>query len=601
MIKKNLYLFFISILILTVFVVYFNSSIQAKNNGDLYSEAIEQIDALIQDEMKRNNIQGLSVALVNEEGIFWAKGYGLEDVENNKKATPQTLYRIASVTKSFTATAIMILVDRGLVDLDTSIHEYIPEFSINSIYDQTRPITVRDLLNHHSGLKRDHYKGTRSTKPPTLDFLVAELKDDYLALPTDTMYKYSNIGYALLGKIIENVSGKSYNQFMNDEIFQPLGMTNSYTYLNANNAPFISKAYQIEGFIFKNAIEIQQFRQRDQPAGSIVSSVEDTAKFIQMILNDGKNSIGEQVLSKESLEQMFVVQYPENELDDDPYGLGWKINKVHLPYTDLNIRHGGTLIGFSTLVAAAPNEKLGIAIFYNTNQIFSRHYIANEALELLAKVKKGDKEIENEPEKERIIALHSDQYEQYVGRYVGIGDLPLVMDLQTKKGQLKLKLLGQELSLKPVSDKRFKVVKEILFVKIGVGQFMGVDDTYFDFYQGKDGTLYPRLILKYKDMEMKILFEKIQPYDLLQSIVQLEGEYFPTKESLPYIYGDSFSEFKLKIQDGWIVMETKWEGTDLEFLLKPINETQMIAYGSGEMIIVKDNKIHYSGLVFEKK
>jgi len=411
------------------------TSMCAPGNGYSYNRTIDEIDNLIQEEIERNDIQGLSIGLVDESGLFWSKGYGYEDKKNEARATDETLYRTASVTKPFTATGIMILVDRGLVDLDAPIKKYISEFSINRTYVKSRPITVRDLLNHHSGLKRDHYKGININNPPGLDFLVDELKNDYLALPAGTLYKYSNINYALLGVLIEDVTGKTYSRFMEEVIFQPLGMENTFVGYDESKSPQISKSYEIKGFLFKRAKEIDQFPLRDRPAGSIISSVKDTAKFVRMILNDGRTPAGDQVISKESLDEMLKVQYPENELDDDPYGLGWKVNKVPLPGIETNIRHGGTLNGFSTLIAAAPEEGLGIIIYYNTNHVFSRHYIANEALNLLAKEKSGAVDVQEQSRKDRGVPLGSIKFEEYLGKYVGIGDLPLVMDMKLNGNQ----------------------------------------------------------------------------------------------------------------------------------------------------------------------
>ena len=597
--KKGIVLIVILSFVLAL-VNVFSMADSVNNDSQDRAIVIEKIDKLIQEETKRNNIQGLSVGLVGESGLFWSKGYGYEDKKNKIEATEETLYRVASVTKPFTATGIMILVDRGLVDLDAPIKKYISEFSINRVNEKSRLITVRDLLNHHSGLKRDHYKGINTKSPPVLDFLVDELKNDYLALPTGTLYKYSNINYALLGLIIEKVSGKSYNQFMEDEIFQPLRMEDSFVGYD-ETGDRISKSYEMKGFLFKRAKEIDQYRLRDRPAGSIVSSVEDTAKFVRMILNDGRSPGGDQVISKESLDEMLIVQYPENELDDDPYGLGWKVNKVPLSGIETNIRHGGTLNGFSTLIVVAPEEGLGIIVYYNTNHVFSRHFIANEALRLLADEKTGQTDAEKESLEDRRVPLNSIKLEEYLGKYVGVGDLPLVMDLKLEGDSPTINLSDQKLALEKIDDYRYRVSKRILFFSIGVGRFMGVDETLFDFYRTGNGTIYPRLVLEYRDLEMKILFDKVQSYDIPESIKQMEGRYAPAEKSLPYLDDDSFRELELKIQGGWITLDTSWEGNVMKFLLKPLGGVMFRAIGSGEVITVENEKIHYSGLVFERE
>ncbi|MBS3792525.1 serine hydrolase [Candidatus Bipolaricaulota bacterium] len=118
---------------LLVLVIFDLGTVVLIEGSDQYARSIQEIDGLINEEIKRNDIQGLSVGLVNESGLFWSKGYGYEDKKNKGEATVKTLYRIASVTKPFTATAVMILVDRGLVDLDTPVKQYIHEFSIKGI------------------------------------------------------------------------------------------------------------------------------------------------------------------------------------------------------------------------------------------------------------------------------------------------------------------------------------------------------------------------------------------------------------------------------------------------------------------------------------
>jgi len=587
------------LLLLFLVILNFGTVVNLEGSED-YFRAIRKIDRLIKEEIKKNDIQGLSLGLVDDSGLFWSKGYGYEDSKNKIEATDETLYRIASVTKPFTATAIMILVDRGQVDLSAPVTEYVPEFSIQTIGEMSGPITLRDLLSHHSGLKRDHYKGMNIKNPSPLDFLLEELRNDYSALAPGTIYKYSNINYALLGLVIEKVTGKSYSQFMEGEIFQPLGMDDTFVGYDETGTR-ISKSYEIKGFFFKRAKEIDQYPLRDRPAGSIISSVEDTAKFVRMILNNGKSPTGERIISKESLEKMSTVQYPENELDDDPYGLGWKVDKVPIPGIEMNIRHGGTLKGFSTLIAAAPDEDLGVIVYYNTNHVFSRHYIANEALKLLAKEKTGAVEAQEQSRKNRRVPLGSIKLEEYLGKYVGIGDLPLVMDLELNGNQPKINLMNQKLALEKIDDYRYRVSKKILFFNIGVGRFMGVDETLFDFYRARDGTIYPRLILEYRGLEMKVLFDKVQPYDIPESINRMEGKYTPTEESLPYLDDDSFKELELKIQDGWVTLNTSWEGNDMKLLLKPLGEGALRAIGAGEIVTLKGKKMDYSGLVFERE
>lgn len=609
-IKKRIlkpgYFLIISIIVIMV-CSYFSPVVRAFD--DRYKKAIEEIDSLVKEEMSKNNIPGLSIALVDDKGIIWTRGYGYQDLDDKKSATPETLYLIGSVTKTITATAVMMLVDRGLIELDAPVNEYIPDFNINSRFKETKPITIRQLLSHHSGIRRDIYKNNRGQTPATLDSVVEELKDDYLTELPGTTYKYSNIGYSLLGKVIENVTGVSYGQFVKKEIFQPLGMDNTYPFLDEENKMRLSAGYSSSGLAFiKTHKKIEPVPQRDKPAGAVISSVKDISRFIQLILNNGIDNNGRKLISGEVLNEMFKPQYKYTVMDDEKCGLGWVVNKTSYPYSELNICHGGTQNGFSTLITALPSEKLGIAIFYNANQIFSRYYIANRAMELLLMAKNGipitDDILENKKsdmdKEEEVIKVDSSDYQKYTGKYIVNFDAPIAVDLISKGGQLTLTMQGQELTLEPLKGKRFRAVKKVLFFKVAVGSFLGYDDIQFDFYQAEDGEVYPRLILKYNDLDMKMLLQKVEPYKIPEYVREYAGEYKLTEESKKDLNDDSFSHLSFRIEYGCAIIDTQFQGTDVSLLVKPLNKKQLVILGSGEIISVGDDKLHYSGLTFEK-
>jgi hypothetical protein len=369
------------------------------------------------------------------------------------------------------------------------------------------------------------------------------------------------------------------------------------------NAELVAKSYKMTGLIWKRPREVEQFEERDMPAGSMVSNVEDLSKFVQMILNEGKNQAGQTLLSKEALHEMFVNPYVDNELDYDSYGLGWEVNKSKIPYTELNIRHGGTLTGYSSLVAALPHEKLGIVIFYNANNAFSRHYIANKALEALARAQQGVAPGEGVTveEPETVVSVGQDAYASYAGRYISMDEIPLIFDLSLRGKKMNMKFQGINLTLWPVSEQRFRVVKEILWFKIGVGWVLGVDDVFVDFYQAKDGIVYPRLIFRYEDIEMKIFAEKVIPEPLPSTVDGLVGRYELRAEDRGHTYADSFMYVKLKVDQGWLHMETEMEGNKIELLLKPLGENRYLALGTGEIVEVDGQRLRYSGFVFERE
>ncbi len=183
--------------------------------------------------MAKNKVTGLSVALVDDKGLIWAQGFGYADKENNIPATPQTVYRVASISKIFTATAIMQLAEQGRINVDEPLTTYLPEFSIKTRFPGGGRITPRNLMTHHSGLPANFYKGIFSSNPEHFTKVIKEIKDEYLAYPPDYVYSYSNLGVTLLGGVIERVSGKDYASYMDESILGPIGMDNSSFFVNS--------------------------------------------------------------------------------------------------------------------------------------------------------------------------------------------------------------------------------------------------------------------------------------------------------------------------------------------------------------------------------
>lgn len=136
---------------------------ETKQPGN-YEYTKDYIRWFTQQQMKKHNVTGLSLALIDDQRVVWAEGFGYADRANNIPATPETLYRAGSITKLFTATAIMQLVERGLIDLDQPVKTYLPEFSFKTRFPDTPPITIRHILTHHSGLPRDILRGMRKNR-----------------------------------------------------------------------------------------------------------------------------------------------------------------------------------------------------------------------------------------------------------------------------------------------------------------------------------------------------------------------------------------------------------------------------------------------------
>ncbi len=309
------------------------------------------VDAFVQDLMKKRHIPGVSVAVVKDGKILLAKGYGLANVELDVPATETTVYQLASVTKTFTATAIMMLVKEGKISLEDKITERLPDLPAAWV-----KVTVRNLLSHTSGIKsytsvKDFGKTMRKdyTQREIIDLVAKEP----LEFPPGEKWNYSNTGYFLLGMLIEKVSDKTYGEFMAERIFKPLGMT--HTRVNELRAiiPNRAQGYEWNGKELKNG----EYVSPTQPfaAGMLVSSVSDLVKWDESL---SKNTL----LDEADLKQMWTpTRLSKGEAG---YGFGWSTAKAN---GHRLVSHGGGIPGFSTELSRFLDDKLTVIVLTNAD------------------------------------------------------------------------------------------------------------------------------------------------------------------------------------------------------------------------------------------
>ncbi len=416
--------------------------------GD-YSYLGKYLDWRISDEMGKAKVAGLSIAIVDGQHVVWEKGYGFSDIEKNIAATPDTLYRTGSVSKVLTATEIMRRVEGGEIALDAPLATQLPGFSIHSRFSDSKPITVRSLLAHHSGLPSDRLQGMWTNDPVSLSVLEEELKSDYLAEPPQTKYKYSNLDYSLLGRLIEVRSGQDFAPAIQGDLLQPLGMSRS-TFGPATTAVApIAKPYHAS-----QAVEATELR--DRPAGSLISSVTDLVHFIRFVLGDGRSTTGQALLREDTLNTMFRPQFPNLPLDfNHKNGLGWMIDGIHIPGVGPVIWHDGEYPGYFSFVAIARESKLGVVILSNDQASKSfMNKIGEKALELALEAKTGKETnlSEDQPDKTQPVEIHDEHLDRYTGNYIVFGQLtPITL----KDGHLSLEAIGKHIDLIPVADNKF--------------------------------------------------------------------------------------------------------------------------------------------------
>jgi D-alanyl-D-alanine carboxypeptidase len=299
---------------------------------------------------------GATVIVVKDGKTLLRKGYGLADVANKRPLTPETVMRLGSVTKQFTAAAILLLEEKGKLKTGDDIRIYLPDFP-----DKGKKITIEHLLTHTSGIVNNTNKPaflTDMAKDFTLAQLIATFKDDPLEFDPGSRFAYSNSGYILLGAIIEKASGQPYDQYLAQHIFTPLGMTHTAYEGHERTSGVKALGYRAEGDTYVPALPISM----TQPyaAGALVSNVDDLARWDAAIAS-GK------LLTAATWQKAFTpytLTAGPNAGTQTDYGAGWSINKLYgMPM----INHSGGIPGFMTHVLRLPSEHVYVAVLENAD------------------------------------------------------------------------------------------------------------------------------------------------------------------------------------------------------------------------------------------
>ncbi len=314
------------------------------------SQSEKAIDALFA-EFTKTNAPGAAVMVIKDGKPVFARGYGLANLADETRVSTNTNFRLASVTKQFTAMSILILAERGKVSLDDKITKFLPEFP-----DYGKQITLRQLLNHRSGLidYEDVMPANLAIPLSDRDVLWILRQQDKTYFPPGTEFRYSNSGYALLALIVENVSGQKFAAFLKDNFFQPLGMTNSVAYEEGisvvpNRAFGYAKVK--EGFEFSD----QSLTSAVLGDGGIYSSIVDLCKWDDALYT-------EKLVSRKLLKEAFTAHTAKSDIEGSGYGFGWYVAKHR--GTD-RIWHYGSTCGFSTEISRFPEKKLTVIILIN--------------------------------------------------------------------------------------------------------------------------------------------------------------------------------------------------------------------------------------------
>jgi CubicO group peptidase (beta-lactamase class C family) len=411
---------------------------EAPRKGDPLNGFDEYVTAALRDW----EVPGLAIAVVKDDAVVLAKGYGVRKLGETTPVDDQTIFAIASCSKAFTAAALAMLVDEGKIKWDDPAAKHLRDFLLYDTY-ASREITVRDLLCHRSGLPR--YDTVWYGSAASRDDILRRLRYAKPNTSFRSQFGYQNIMYVAAGQVVPAVAVASWDDFVKQRIFAPLGMKSSSTSTKAlpDNGRVASPHLRIE-----EKVEVIPYRNIDNagPAGSINSTVSDMAQWIRLQLSGGVYN-GKRLLTTKAIKEMHTPQTVVRAEGMGPegryweimhpgsrimvYGLGWLLREYQ---GRVLVQHGGSIDGMRSVVILVPKEKLGMVVLTNRGGQFLPEAIgqrvldaylgassrdwSSEQLELQKALDKQTRDAEKKIEKERIEGTKpSLALEKYAGTY----------------------------------------------------------------------------------------------------------------------------------------------------------------------------------------
>ncbi|MEL6823859.1 MAG: serine hydrolase domain-containing protein, partial [Calditrichota bacterium] len=313
-----------------------------------YQDMITRLDAFVQEKIDSKQMVGVTVAFEHGD-IFWSKGYGYADIENKVPATDASSYRMASVSKPFTAVGILELVEQGKVDLDAEIQAYLPDYPLKKW-----PLTSRHLLGHLGGVShyRNYAEEAQTFKDMTTQEALAIFEDWELLAEPGTEYNYTTYGYNVLWAIIESVSGQSYQDFMVEHVWKPLGMENTTVDYLYKLIPNRVGAYRLMNGEIQNTIPVSTSLKIG--GGGTRSTAGDMIRFASG-LSSGK------VLDEKTRKQMWQPMAMKNGRNIT-YGMGWGVGDLGGRYV---VQHSGGQEGTRTHLVHFPGKDITVSAACN--------------------------------------------------------------------------------------------------------------------------------------------------------------------------------------------------------------------------------------------
>ena len=396
---------------------------------------VPDIERLAATKVAKHRLPGMALGIIRNRELAWFGGFGAADLDSGKKPTASTIARIASVTKTFTTTAIMQLRDAGQLKLDDPLAQHIPEFaSARAIRGDVDGVTLRRLLTHRSGLVTESpTHGWHDLDFPSREEMLGKLPETGIVIPQDSAFKYSNLAFGLLGEVVYRITGTPYIEYVHANIIEPLGLASTVFDLTDELRPHFFVGYNPTPYQDRPERAPYAHLNGISAAGQLHSTVSDLAKWVSFqFQTDGGDRRGAQVLKGSTLVEIQQPQYVEPDWSAGQC-LGWRATRIgdHIYHN-----HGGGIHGFGTQVWFNVPRKTGVVVLINMWPPHGGLEIAQEVLEM---VLNADEAVPLVPE-QPALAPTPEALRRFVGYYRA--EPGIEVDIEVRDGSLRLAAHG---------------------------------------------------------------------------------------------------------------------------------------------------------------
>jgi CubicO group peptidase (beta-lactamase class C family) len=436
-----------SILVVTLATATFTiqGHAQAPTADPEVQAQIDLFSAWIDGQIEIRGLPGIVVGVVSGDDLVWARGFGHADVDAGRPMEVDTRFRMASHSKLFTAISIMQLREQGKVRLDDPVVDYLPWFTFGAAAPDDPPVTIEQLLTHSSGLPREAGSHWSDFDFPTTDEVRELMADRKAPFSPEVRWKYSNLAYTIAGMIVEEVSGMSWADYLQQNIFDPLGMSSSSV-----DVPDAKLATGYGSRMPDGSRQVFPFVDARGMAAAtgLTSTVEDMARFVSAQFRKGARG-GDRLLSTASLREMHRVRMLENTWTSGQ-GIGFSVRRVD---GRLFVGHGGGYPGYTTNTTIQLDSKVGVIVLTNTNDS-NPSQIAQQLMSTVGAA------VESATEVEPDVVAWDPAWERFAGLYRSVWGETRVLVMNERLVTMNpwARSIGDPTELEPIGDGTFRMV-----------------------------------------------------------------------------------------------------------------------------------------------